>query len=87
MTLAQQVIFYYGNAFEGVNSFKMFMAYKDVMQVTDSEMINIMSTCKELGALAQVHAENGDVIAEVHYGCYFIVCLINFDLNPISNFY
>ncbi|GAV09813.1 hypothetical protein RvY_19294 [Ramazzottius varieornatus] len=49
---------------KGINSFKMFMAYKDVMQVSDSEMINIMSTCKDIGALAQVHAENGDVIAE-----------------------
>ena len=28
-------------------------------------MIHIMDTCKEIGALAQVHAENGDMIDEV----------------------
>ncbi|OQV20142.1 Dihydropyrimidinase [Hypsibius exemplaris] len=48
----------------GVNSFKMFMAYKGSIQVTDSEMIGIMNTCREIGALAQVHAENGDIIDE-----------------------
>ncbi|XP_062555400.1 dihydropyrimidinase isoform X1 [Armigeres subalbatus] len=48
----------------GVNSFKCFMAYKGLFQVTDSELYEIFETCKELGAVAQVHAENGDVIAK-----------------------
>lgn len=48
----------------GINSFKMFMAYKDVFQLTDEELFHSFSKCKELGALAQVHAENGDLIAE-----------------------
>lgn len=48
----------------GVNSFKCFMAYKGLFQVSDSELYEIFETCKELGAVAQVHAENGDVIAK-----------------------
>ena len=28
-------------------------------------MYHVFARCKELGALAQVHAENGDLIAEV----------------------
>lgn len=50
---------------KGVNSFKMFMAYKDVYMVRDEELYAAFSQCKEIGAIAQVHAENGDLIAEV----------------------
>ncbi|KAI6654773.1 Dihydropyrimidinase [Oopsacas minuta] len=49
---------------EGVNSFKMFLAYKDVFQLSDHELIQAFKACKSVGALAQVHAENGDLIAE-----------------------
>lgn len=48
----------------GVNSFKMFMAYKDVFQLSDAELYQAFKRCKELGALAQVHAENGDIVLE-----------------------
>lgn len=44
----------------GVNSFKMFMAY-DFM-LNDAELYAAMETCRELGAIAQVHAENGLII-------------------------
>lgn len=50
---------------KGVNSFKMFMAYKGLYMVNDVELYAAFSRCKEIGAIAQVHAENGDLIAEV----------------------
>ncbi|XP_077124226.1 dihydropyrimidinase isoform X1 [Ranitomeya variabilis] len=49
---------------KGVNSFKMFMAYKDLYMVNDMELFQAFSCCKEIGAIAQVHAENGDLIVE-----------------------
>ncbi|XP_012138424.2 collapsin Response Mediator Protein isoform X1 [Megachile rotundata] len=48
----------------GVSSFKMFMAYHDLFMLRDPELIEAFKTCKELGAVAMVHAENGDIIAE-----------------------
>ncbi|XP_043803322.1 dihydropyrimidinase isoform X2 [Apis laboriosa] len=48
----------------GVNSFKMFMAYRDLYMIRDPELIETFKACKELGAIAMVHAENGDIIAE-----------------------
>ncbi|KAM9310444.1 dihydropyrimidinase [Pholidichthys leucotaenia] len=49
---------------KGVNSFKMFMAYKGMFMLQDEELYAAFSQCKEVGAIAQVHAENGDLIAE-----------------------
>ena len=48
----------------GVTSFKCFMAYKNVFQINDEQMFGVFKTCKKIGALAQVHAENGDAIVE-----------------------
>ncbi|KAL3842102.1 hypothetical protein ACJMK2_020163 [Sinanodonta woodiana] len=47
---------------KGVNSFKMFLAYKDVFMLDDSELYEAFKACKKLGALAMVHAENGHMI-------------------------
>ncbi|XP_024545302.1 dihydropyrimidinase [Selaginella moellendorffii] len=48
----------------GINSFKFFMAYKGSLMVTDEQLLQGFKTCKSLGALPQVHAENGDAVAE-----------------------
>nr|XP_040016263.1 dihydropyrimidinase-related protein 5-like [Gasterosteus aculeatus aculeatus] len=48
----------------GVNSFQMFMAYKDTMMLRDSELYQTLQTCKDIGAVARVHAENGELVAE-----------------------
>ncbi|XP_071572332.1 dihydropyrimidinase isoform X3 [Temnothorax nylanderi] len=48
----------------GVGSFKMFMAYRDMFMLRDPELIETFKACKEIGAVAMVHAENGDLIAE-----------------------
>ncbi|XP_049705474.2 dihydropyrimidinase isoform X2 [Helicoverpa armigera] len=47
----------------GVNSFKMFMAYKDAWMLDDYDLYCAMEACAELRALPQVHAENGHIIA------------------------
>ena len=51
--------------FPGINSFKMFLAYKDVFMLDDSQLYASFRKCKELGALAMVHAENGHLIEQV----------------------
>jgi dihydropyrimidinase len=48
----------------GINSFKFFMSYKGALMVTDTELLAGLAHCRQLGALAQVHAENGDAVAE-----------------------
>ena len=42
----------------------MFMAYKGVFMLNDEELYHSFKRIKEIGALAQVHAENGDLVDE-----------------------
>jgi dihydropyrimidinase len=48
----------------GVNTFNVFTAFKDLYQLNDAELCDVFERSKELGALTQVHAENGDIIAK-----------------------
>ncbi|XP_043692473.1 dihydropyrimidinase isoform X1 [Telopea speciosissima] len=48
----------------GINSFKFFLAYKGSLMITDDLLLQGLKKCKSLGALAMVHAENGDAVAE-----------------------
>ncbi|KAJ8299594.1 hypothetical protein KUTeg_023654 [Tegillarca granosa] len=49
---------------KGINSFKMFLAYKDVFMLEDDELYAAFMKCRDIGAIAMVHAENGKLIAE-----------------------
>jgi dihydropyrimidinase len=47
---------------QGITSYKLFMAYKGVLQVDDETLFRAMEVASESGALVMVHAENGDMI-------------------------
>lgn len=47
----------------GISSFKFFLAYKGGLMLPDEDLIAGFLRCRELRALPQVHAENGDLIA------------------------
>jgi dihydropyrimidinase len=47
---------------EGISSFKLFMAYPNVLMIDDGLMFKVMQKAGELNALCLVHAENGSVI-------------------------
>jgi dihydropyrimidinase len=49
----------------GINTFKHFMAYKGALMVDDDEMYSSFQRCAALGAMPLVHAENGDIVAQL----------------------
>lgn len=49
----------------GINTFKHFLAYKGALMVNDDELYSSFLRLAELGATPMVHAENGDVVAEL----------------------
>jgi len=50
---------------KGITSFKHFMAYKGALMVDDDEMYSSFQRVAEVGGLPMVHAENGDVVAQL----------------------
>ena len=48
---------------EGITSFKLFMAYKNVFMIDDATLFNTMRVAADHGMIVMVHAENGDVEA------------------------
>ena len=49
----------------GVNSFKHFMAYKGAIMATDEILVNSFNRALELGGMVTVHAENGEMVAQL----------------------
>jgi dihydropyrimidinase len=47
---------------EGISSFKLFMAYPNVLMVNDELMFRVMQKAAALNALCLIHAENGSAI-------------------------
>ena len=50
---------------KGITTFKHFMAYKGALMVNDDEMFASFRRVAELGGVALVHAENGDIVADL----------------------
>ena len=46
-----------------VNSFKHFLAYKGAIMASDDVLVKSFSRCAEIGCHANIHAENGDLVA------------------------
>ena len=51
--------------YHGVNSFKHFMAYKGAIMAPDEILVNSFNRSLELGAMPTVHAENGEMVAQL----------------------
>src|SRR5436305_9636158 len=49
----------------GVSSFKVFLAYKGALGVTDEELYNALKLAKQLGVITTAHCENADLILEL----------------------
>lgn len=48
---------------EGINSFKVYMAYKETIGLDDAHILEVMDTAAKLGARVAVHCENGDIVS------------------------
>ena len=49
----------------GVSSFKIFLAYKGALGVTDEELYKTLSLARQLGVITTAHCENADLILEL----------------------
>ncbi|MCA9136419.1 MAG: dihydropyrimidinase [Planctomycetales bacterium] len=50
---------------DGVTSFKVFLAYKGALGVTDDELFETCRLAKELGVVVTAHCENADLVARL----------------------
>lgn len=50
---------------EGITSLKLFMAYKNIFMVDDTTLFRAMQQAAKNGMIVMVHAENGDVEAQL----------------------
>ena len=49
----------------GVSSFKVFLAYKGALGVTDEELYKTLALAKSLGVITAAHCENADLVLEL----------------------
>ncbi|MBS4535228.1 dihydropyrimidinase [Clostridium sp. D2Q-14] len=47
---------------KGITSFKIYMTYKNILQMNDGDIYKALKRSKELGVLIAFHCENGDLI-------------------------
>ncbi len=50
---------------EGINSFKVYMAYKDSIGLNDNDLFKVMKAVSKAGGMLTVHAELGDKIEDL----------------------
>ncbi|SDH41571.1 dihydropyrimidinase [Desulfosporosinus hippei] len=50
---------------DGVSSFKLYMAYKNSLQVDDQALLQALRQAGESGGLVCVHCENGDIVYDL----------------------
>jgi len=67
----------------GVNSFKHFMAYKNAIMCDDETLVRSFRRCRELGALATCHAENGELVFQLQ-GDTFASGIAGPEGHPVS---
>ena len=53
---------------DGIQSFKIFMAYRGAIGVDDVELVQVLDTAHSLGALVTSHCEHGDAVVALPEG-------------------
>jgi dihydropyrimidinase len=53
----------------GVTSFKVLLAYKGIVMLDDAQLFRVLERARDLGALVNVHAENGHLMDELVAAC------------------
>src|SRR5204862_7685061 len=49
----------------GLSSFKIFLAYKGALGITDEELYQTLRLAKQLGVITTAHCENADLVLEL----------------------